>query len=73
VPQRAWEYRAIVDHPVLGDGLVRVDIGHDRISLLQDRILTPEGFDSPGNIGSGRRSFAKLTVDPGSAFALAMQ
>jgi len=63
VPQRAWEYRATVDHPFLGDGLIRVDLGYDRISLLQDRILTPGGFDSPGNIGRGRRSFAKLAVD----------
>ena len=63
VPQRAWEFRATVDRPVMGDGLVKLDLGHDRISLLQDRILTDEGFDAPGNIGTGKRSFARLTID----------
>ena len=35
--------------------------------MLQDRILIFDdegnGFDAPGNIGSGKRSFAELTVD----------
>jgi hypothetical protein len=63
LPQRAWEVRATVDHPILGDGLAKLELGHDHISLLQDRILTDEGFDAPGNIGTGRRSFARLTLD----------
>jgi hypothetical protein len=72
-PQRAWELRLTADHPLLGDGQVKLDLGYDRISLLQDRVLIcndlPEDdpefecFDAPGNIGTGKRSFAALTVD----------
>lgn len=71
-PQRTWEFRATVDHPLLGDGLVKIDLGHDQVSLLQDRILIcdPEHpdnaalcFDAPGNIGTGQRDFAQLTLD----------
>lgn len=62
-PQRAWELRASIDHPLFKTGLVKLDLGYDRISLLQDRILTDEGFDAPGNIGTGTRAFASLTVD----------
>ncbi|HEU5285044.1 MAG TPA: hypothetical protein VFU20_00870, partial [Sphingomicrobium sp.] len=67
LPQRAWEFRLTLDRPVLGDGLVKLDLGHDRISLLQDRVLifdeSGQGFDAPGNIGTGKRSFAQLNVD----------
>ncbi len=63
VPQRTWELRLTIDRPILGKGVVRLEFGHDRVSMLQDRILTPEGFDAPGNIGSGTRSFAEITVD----------
>ena len=38
-PQRTWEFRATVEHPLLGDGLFKLDLGHDLISKLQDRIL----------------------------------
>ena len=48
---------------MLGKGAVKLELGHDRVSQLQDRILTPESFDAPGNIGSGTRSFAQLTLD----------
>lgn len=67
VPQRAWEFRLTVDRPILGDGLAKLDLGHDLISLLQDRILvfdeSGRGFDAPGNIGTGKRWFARLTLD----------
>ena len=71
-PQRTWEFRASVDHPLLGDGLIKLDLGHDQVSLLQDRVLIcdpdhPDDpalcFDAPGNIGSGRRTFAQVTLD----------
>lgn len=62
-PQRAWEVRASVDRPIFGTGLIKLDVGYDHISMLQDRILTEEGFDAPGNIGTGKRQFASLTVD----------
>lgn len=67
VPQRAWEFRLTVDRPILGTGLVKLDLGHDLVSLLQDRVLIfdddGQAFDAPGNIGTGRRYFAKLTLD----------
>jgi hypothetical protein len=59
--------RLTADRPIFGDGLFKLDLGHDRISMLQDRILIfdedGEGFDAPGNIGTGKHSFARLTVD----------
>ena len=66
-PQRAWEFRLTVDRPILGDGLAKLELGHDLISLLQDRILIfdedGDAFDAPGNIGTGKRWFGRLTVD----------
>lgn len=66
-PQRTWEFRLMAEHPFLGDGLIKLDLGHDRVSMLQDRILILDdegnGFDAPGNLGTGKRSFAELTVD----------
>ena len=66
-PQRTWEFRASADHKLLGDGLFKLDLGHDLITLLQDQILVFDAhgnaFDSPGNLGTGRRYFATLTVD----------
>ncbi len=71
-PQRAWEMRFTAERPILGDGVVKLDLGYDHISLLQDRVLIcnpVEGeedevcFDAPGNIGTGKHAFATLTVD----------
>jgi Outer membrane protein beta-barrel family/TonB-dependent Receptor Plug Domain len=66
-PQRTWEFRLTAEHPLLGDGLFKLDVGHDLISLLQDRILVFDdrgnAFDAPGNLGTGKRYFASLTVD----------
>src|SRR5205814_6857270 len=65
-PQRSWEYRASIDHPVFGDGLLKLDIGHDQVSLLQDQILIFDdqgrSFSGPGNLGTGTRNFVTLTV-----------
>jgi hypothetical protein len=67
LPQRAWEFRLTVDRPIFKEGLIKLEMGRDIISLLQDRVLifdeAGKGFDAPGNIGTGRRSFARLTVD----------
>ena len=69
VPQRAWEFRATLEKPILGDGLAKIDLGHDVISKLQDRVLIcdaedpEECFDAPGNIGTGKRYFAAMTLD----------
>ncbi len=63
LPQRAWEVLATVEHPLLGDGLAKIEAGYNRISLLQDRVPTPEGFDAPGNLGDGRLILLRGTVD----------
>ena len=68
VPQRAWEFRLTADRPILGEGVVKLDLGYDLISMFQDRVLiedeeTGNFFDAPGNIGTGRHLFAKLTID----------
>jgi len=72
-PQRTWEFRTTVDHSLFGDGLFKLDLGHDLVSKLQDRVLLCDEidhpgdpdfcFDAPGNLGAGRRSFASLTLD----------
>lgn len=62
-PQRDWEGRFSVEHPLFKQGKARLELGYNLISLLQDRILTPEGFDAPGNIGTGRQAYADLTLD----------
>jgi hypothetical protein len=67
-PQRTWEFRLTGEHPLFGDGLFKLDLGYDLVSMLQDRILIFDDvndryLDSPGNIGTGKRLFASLTVD----------
>lgn len=63
VPQRAWEILGTLEQPILGDGVVKVQAGYNRVSLVQDRIPTPEGFDAPGNLGGGRMLILKSTID----------
>lgn len=67
VPQRSWEFRATVDHPLLGDGLIKLDLGYNLISDLEDQILIFDdkgnAFSGPGNLGTGKQSFATLTID----------
>jgi hypothetical protein len=69
VPQQTWEFRGTVDHPLLGDGLAKLDVGYDLVNDLQDRVLIcdpdhpTECFDAPGNLGTGKRYFATLTLD----------
>ncbi|ATE64826.1 TonB-dependent receptor [Rhizorhabdus dicambivorans] len=63
VPQRAWELLATIERPILGDGLIKLELGHNRISQVQDRIPTPEGFDAPGNLGSGKEWIARAKLD----------
>jgi hypothetical protein len=66
-PQQTWEFRLTSEHPLLGDGLFKLDLGYDLVNMLQDRVLLFDdqgvAFDSPGNLGTGRRYFAALTVD----------
>ena len=52
-----------LEHPLLKTGLIKLDLGHDRVSQLQDRVLTQEGFDAPGNLGTGTRRFVSMNID----------
>ena len=66
VPQQTWEFRGTLERPLLGDGLAKLDIGYDLVNDLQDRVLIEadgEFFDAPGNLGTGKRYFANLTLD----------
>jgi hypothetical protein len=67
VPQRTWEARVTTERPLLGTGKARLEVGYDLVDKLQDRVLifdaNGNGFDSPGNLGTGRRYFADLTLD----------
>ena len=67
VPQQTWEFRGMIEHPILGDGVAKLDVGYDLVNDLQDRILIFDdkgnGFDAPGNLGTGKRYFAQLTID----------
>jgi len=66
-PQRSWEGRFLLEHPIFGEGKVRLELGYDLVSMLQDRILVFDdaghAFDAPGNLGTGRRKYADLTID----------
>lgn len=63
VPQRAWQILLTAEKKILGDGLLKLEAGRDFISLVQDRIPTPEGFDAPGNLGDGTKWIARATLD----------
>jgi len=66
-PQRDWEFHGTVEHPLLGDGLFKVDFGYELVSMLEDQILIVDGegnsFSGPGNLGAGKRYFGSLTLD----------
>jgi hypothetical protein len=63
LPQQTWEFRGTLEKPILSDGLVKLDVGYDRINQLQDQILTEDGFSAPGNLGTGKRHFISLNID----------
>lgn len=63
VPQRAWKLLATIERPILGDGLIKIELGHDWVSKVQDRIPVPGGFDAPGNLNSGEQWIARAKLD----------
>ncbi len=63
LPQRAWEALVTAERPILGDGLIKLEIGYNRVEQVQDRVLTPEGFDAPGNLGTGQVYIARARID----------
>lgn len=62
-PQRAWELLGTAEKTILGDGLIRFELGYTLVQKVQDRVPTPEGFDAPGNLGSGREIIARMNLD----------
>ncbi len=73
-PQRKWEFLLTADRRLLGDGRVKLDLGYNAVSLVQDRIpllvldplsgnLVKSGFDAPGNLGSGREFVVRGNLD----------
>lgn len=63
LPQRAWEALATIERPILGQGLARLELGYTQTQMVQDRVPTPEGFDAPGNLGTGRTLIARGRVE----------
>ena len=74
VPQRSWELLLSADRAILGDGRIKVELGHNRISQVQDRIPTysgvdaqgrpiPTGFDAPGNLDTGQTWIARTNLN----------
>jgi hypothetical protein len=63
LPQRAWELLGTIEHHILGDGVAKIELAYNRISLVQDRVPTPQGLDAPGNLGSGTQAYVRGTLD----------
>ena len=70
-PQRAWEFLASANRPILGDGRIKLEVGYNRISMIQDRVPTEDGFDAPGNLGGGYSLIVRGNADvPLSGFGI---
>lgn len=70
-PQRAWEFLASANRPILGDGRIMVEAGYQLISMIQDRVPTADGFDAPGNLGNGSHLILRGNADvPLSRFGI---
>jgi hypothetical protein len=69
MPQQTWEFRGTIERPLLVEGIAKLDLGYDLVNDLQDRTLICDPldpllcFDAPGNLGTGKRYFATLTLD----------
>ena len=61
-PQRAWENLLTIEHPLLTNGLIKVELGYNFISMVQDRVPVEGGFDAPGNLGDGTQKFVRGTL-----------
>lgn len=62
-PERTWHVEGTVQRSVLGDGIAKLVLAYDRVTAVQDRVPTEDGFDAPGNLGTGTRATARLTLD----------
>lgn len=63
VPQRSWELLLSADRAVLGDGRIKVELGHNWVAQVQDRVPVSGGFDAPGNLGNGETWIARSNIN----------
>lgn len=69
VPQTSWDFVFSAERGILADGRIRLELEHNIISNLVDRIPVGKGIDAPGNLASGRASYARLQIDVPLSFA----
>jgi hypothetical protein len=69
VPQTSWDFVFTAERGIFADGRIRLELEHDIISNLVDRIPVGKGMDAPGNLASGKASYARLQVDIPLTFA----
>jgi hypothetical protein len=73
-PQRNWDLLLSADRAVLGDGRVKIELGHNWMQDVQDRVPTyagvdqqgkpiPTGLDAPGNLGDGEAWIARSNIN----------
>lgn len=69
VPQRKWELLLSADRTLLGDGRIKLEVGHQRVTQVQDRVPIRDKttgeieFDAPGNLGDGTQWIARANLD----------
>jgi len=73
VPQRSWELLFSADRAVLGDGRIKIELGHNWVTQVQDRVPTftvdaqgdrvATGLDAPGNLGNGETWIARTNIN----------
>lgn len=63
VPQQEWQFESSLERGFGDTAKVNLVLSAARVSQLQDRVPLAGGFDGPGNLGSGQRYGAELTLD----------
>jgi outer membrane receptor protein involved in Fe transport len=61
-PERAWVVEAAVERRFWKSGAVVLTVNHAEVQAVVDLIPIAGRFDAPGNIGSGRREEARLSL-----------
>lgn len=59
-PERTWRAQLDLEHRFGAKGVVVVSLFNDEVDAVQDQIPIAGLFDGPGNLGSGRRTGARL-------------
>lgn len=61
-PERSWLFEAAVERRFWGNGAITLTLSHAEVDHVVDLIPIDGRFDAPGNIGSGRRRQARLSL-----------